>query len=41
MTETPSNGGFLIAAYTVAAVIYCGYALVLLRRAKGAVDGKG
>jgi hypothetical protein len=38
MTETPSNGGFLIAAYTVAAVIYCGYAVLLWKRARAVIE---
>ena len=34
MPETPSNGGYMVAAYVVATVIYLGYALVLWRRAR-------
>jgi hypothetical protein len=30
----PDNGGFMVAAYTVAAVLYVGYALWLLRRGR-------
>lgn len=29
---TPQNGGFMIAAYVIAAVLYLGYAVWLLRR---------
>ena len=29
---TPSNGAFMVAGYIVAAVVYLGYALLLLRR---------
>ena len=32
--ETPQNGGFLVAAYVVAAVIYLGYAATSVRRAR-------
>jgi hypothetical protein len=32
--ETPQNGNFLVAAYTVAAVIYLTYAWTLVRRAR-------
>ena len=35
--ETPQNGGFLVAAYVVAAVIYLGYALSLWARARRAL----
>jgi len=31
--ETPQNGGYLVAAYLVAAVIYLAYAITLWRRA--------
>jgi hypothetical protein len=31
--EIPQNGGYAIAAYVVAGVIYLGYALSLLRKA--------
>jgi len=32
--ETPQNGGYLVAAYVVAAVIYLVYAITLWRRAE-------
>ncbi len=35
--ETPQNGGFLLAAYVVAAVIYLGYATTLWARAARAL----
>jgi hypothetical protein len=35
--ETPQNGGFLAAAYIVAAVIYLGYATTLFLRARRAM----
>jgi len=35
--ETPRNGNFLVAAYTVAAVIYLTYAWTLVRRARKAL----
>lgn len=35
--ETPQNGGFLVAAYVVAAVIYVSYALSLWVRARRAL----
>jgi hypothetical protein len=34
MAETPQNGGYMIAAYVVAAVIILGYALSLYLRAR-------
>lgn len=34
--STPDNGGFLLAAYAVAAVIYLGYAVSLWKRASAA-----
>lgn len=34
MPETPSNGGYMVAAYVVASVIYLGYVLVLWGRTK-------
>jgi hypothetical protein len=34
MPETPSNGGYMVAAYVVATVIYLGYVLLLWGRAK-------
>lgn len=35
MPETPSNGGYMVAAYVVASLIYLGYVLVLWGRARG------
>jgi hypothetical protein len=32
--ETPQNGGYLVAAYVIAAVILLGYCLALWRRAR-------
>jgi hypothetical protein len=32
--ETPQNGGYLVAAYVIAAVILLGYWLALWRRAR-------
>ena len=34
LREPPANGGFMIAAYTVAAVILLGYTLTLMARAR-------
>ena len=34
MGETPQNGGYMVAAYVVAAAIYLGYALSLWNRAR-------
>ena len=34
MLEVPQNGGYMVAAYVVTAVILLGYALSLYRRAK-------
>jgi hypothetical protein len=34
MNETPSNGGYMVAAYLVAALIIVGYTASLLRRAR-------
>ncbi len=39
--ETPQNGGFLVAAYVVAAVIYLGYTLSLWTRASAALRQVG
>jgi len=39
--ETPQNGGFLTAAYTVAAVIYLAYAVSLWVRASRAMREAG
>jgi hypothetical protein len=33
--ETPQNGGYLVAAYVIAAVILLGYWLALWRKVKG------
>jgi hypothetical protein len=40
MQPTPENGGYLLAAYVVAGVIYLGYVVSLWRRAGKAVNGK-
>jgi len=40
MPETPSNGGYMVAAYVVASVIYLGYVLVLWGRARKATSEK-
>jgi hypothetical protein len=34
VNETPANGGYLVAAYLVTAVILLGYSLALLRRSR-------
>lgn len=39
--ETPQNGGFLVAAYVVAAVIYLAYAASLFVRAGRAMREAG
>jgi hypothetical protein len=39
--ETPQNGGFLAAAYVVAAVIYVAYATSLFLRARRAMRQAG
>ena len=39
--ETPQNGGFLLAAYTVTAVIYLGYAASLFARARRSLHEAG
>jgi len=39
--ETPQNGGFLVAAYLVAAVIYLGYTVSLWARARRAMREAG
>ena len=36
MTETPDNGGYMVAAYVVASVIYLTYSLTLWLRARAA-----
>lgn len=38
---TPQNGGYMIAAYVVAAVIYLGYTLTLRRRARRVLGRSG
>ena len=37
--QTPDNGQYMVAAYTVAAVIYLTYSLVLWLRVRRAVKG--
>jgi hypothetical protein len=37
----PENGGYMVAAYVVTAVILVGYAVMLVRRARRAVDRVG
>jgi hypothetical protein len=37
----PENGGYMVAAYVVTAVILVGYAVMLVRRARRAVDRAG
>jgi hypothetical protein len=37
----PENGGYMVAAYVVTAVILVGYAVILVRRARKAVDRAG
>ena len=37
----PENGGYMVAAYIVTAVILVGYAVMLVRRARRAVDRAG
>ena len=32
MNVTPDNGAFMIAGYTIAAIVYLGYTILLLRR---------
>ncbi len=39
MPETPQNGGYMEAAYIIAAVIYLTYSLALWWRARSAVRG--
>jgi hypothetical protein len=39
--DTPQNQGFLVAAYTVAALIYLGYAVSLWRRSRKALREAG
>jgi hypothetical protein len=37
----PDNGGYMVAAYVVTAVILLGYALLLVRRARRAIERAG
>ncbi|HJP57591.1 MAG TPA: hypothetical protein VJ847_11265 [Gemmatimonadales bacterium] len=37
--EPPANGGYMTAAYIVAAVIYLGYSFLLWRRSRRAIGG--
>ena len=37
----PENGGYMVAAYIVTAVILVGYAVMLVRRARRAIDRVG
>ena len=39
MPETPQNGGYMVAAYVIASVIYLTYSLTLWVRARKAVRG--
>ena len=39
MPETPVNGQYMVAAYTVAAVIYLTYSLTLWLRTRKALKG--
>ncbi len=32
MNVTPDNGSFMIAGYAIAAIVYAGYTILLLRR---------
>ena len=32
MNVTPDNGAFMVAGYTIAAIVYLGYTILLLRR---------
>ena len=34
MPETPQNGGYMVAAYVIAAVIYLSYVIWLWRRSR-------
>jgi hypothetical protein len=34
----PENGGYMVAAYVVTAVILVGYAVMLVRRARRAIE---
>jgi hypothetical protein len=37
----PENGGYMVAAYVVTAVVLVGYALLLVRRARRAIERAG
>ena len=37
----PENGGYMVAAYVVTAVILVGYAVMLVRRARRAIERAG
>jgi hypothetical protein len=37
----PENGGYMVAAYVVTAVILLGYAVMLVRRARRAIERAG
>jgi hypothetical protein len=37
----PENGGYMVAAYAVTAVILAGYAVLLVRRARRAIERAG
>lgn len=39
MSETPATGGYMVAAYVVAAVILLGYAASLWRRSRSTPRG--
>ena len=39
MPETPQNGGYMVAAYVVASVIYVVYSVTLWWRARNAIAG--
>lgn len=37
-TEIPQNGGYMVVAYVIVAVVIIGYALLLFRRARRALQ---
>lgn len=39
MPETPANGGYMVAAYVVAGLIYLGYVVVLWGRTRRVMRG--
>jgi hypothetical protein len=41
MPEAPANGGYMVAAYIIAAVIYVIYSLSLWMRARRALNDAG